>query len=52
MKKEDLFILTLALLLLAAILYTIFFGGDKSMHGLGLQETNRQNQPTNVHELC
>jgi hypothetical protein len=35
MKKEDLIILIIGLLLLAGMLITIFFGGDKSMHGVG-----------------
>ncbi|MDH3329388.1 MAG: hypothetical protein OEM01_09165 [Desulfobulbaceae bacterium] len=35
MKKEDLIILIIGLLLLAGMLLTIFFGGEKSMHGVG-----------------
>lgn len=35
MKREDLIILIIVLLLLAGMLLTIFFGGEKSMHGVG-----------------
>ncbi|MHB8791046.1 MAG: hypothetical protein ACYDBT_14350 [Desulfobulbaceae bacterium] len=35
MKREDLIILILGLLLLAGMLITIFFGGEKSKHGVG-----------------
>lgn len=35
MKWEDLMILILALLLLASMLFTLFFGGEKSLHGVG-----------------
>jgi flagellar basal body-associated protein FliL len=35
MKKEDLIILILAILLLAGMVYTLFFGGEKSRHGVG-----------------
>jgi hypothetical protein len=35
MKKEDLVLLILALLLLAGMLFTIFFGGEESRHGVG-----------------
>ena len=35
MKKDDLIILLIALLLLAGMLMTIFFGGEKSLHGVG-----------------
>lgn len=35
MKKEDLIILIIALLLLGGMLVTIFFGGEKSRHGVG-----------------
>jgi hypothetical protein len=35
MKKEDLVILILGLLLLAGMLITILFGGEKSRHGVG-----------------
>ena len=34
MNKEDLFILLLALLLLAAMIYTFLFGGQGSIHGV------------------
>ncbi len=35
MKKEDLIILIIALLLLAGMLFTIFLGGEESRHGVG-----------------
>ncbi len=35
MKKEDLIILLIGLLLAAAMVATIFLGGEKSMHGVG-----------------
>ena len=35
MKRDDLIIITIGLLLLAGMLYTIFFGGEKSIHGVG-----------------
>lgn len=35
MKKEDLIILLLGLVLLIGMLITLFFGGEQSMHGLG-----------------
>lgn len=35
MKKDDLIILLIALLLLAGMLFTIFFGGERSRHGVG-----------------
>jgi flagellar basal body-associated protein FliL len=34
MNKEDIFILILALLLLAAMIYTFLFGGQGSKHGV------------------
>ena len=36
MKKDDLIILLIALLLLAGMFITIFFGGEQSRHGVGL----------------
>lgn len=36
MNKEDIFILVLALLLLAAMLYTFLFGGQSSRHGVSI----------------
>jgi len=36
MHKEDLFILILALLLLAAMIYTFLFGGQVSKHGVSV----------------
>lgn len=35
MKREDLIVLTLALLLLAGMLFTLFIGGEQSRHGVG-----------------
>jgi len=35
MKKDDFIILIIGLLLLAGMLITIFFGGEKSRHGVG-----------------
>lgn len=34
MHKEDIFILVVALLLLAAMIYTFLFGGQSSKHGV------------------
>jgi len=36
MRKDDLIILLIVLLLLAGMLITIFFGGEKSRHGVGM----------------
>ena len=36
MKKDDLIIIIIGLLLLGAVFYTIFFGGNKSRHGVGM----------------
>ena len=35
MQKDDLIILFIALLLLAGMIITIIFGGEKSRHGVG-----------------
>ncbi len=35
MKRENLIILILGILLLAGMLFTIFFGGEESRHGVG-----------------
>ncbi|MFC1827071.1 hypothetical protein ACFLZQ_03980 [Thermodesulfobacteriota bacterium] len=35
MKKDDLIILIISLLLLAGMLITLFFGGERSRHGVG-----------------
>jgi len=35
MKKDDLLILLIGLLLLGGMFITIFFGGGKSRHGIG-----------------
>lgn len=42
MKKDDLIILLIGLLLLAGMLITIFFGGEKSRHGVGLLMDERE----------
>ena len=43
MKKDDLIILIIGLLLLAGMLITIFFGGERSLHGVGvLFDTQQQ----------
>jgi hypothetical protein len=36
MKKDDLIILIIGLLLLAGILITIFYGEERSRHGVGV----------------
>ena len=36
MKKDDIIIVIIGLLLLGAMIYTIFFGGNKSRHGVGM----------------
>jgi hypothetical protein len=36
MKKDDLILLIIGLLLLAGMLITVFFGGDRSRHGVGM----------------
>jgi hypothetical protein len=41
MNKEDLFILVLALLLLAAMIYTFLFGGQTSKHGVSFLHNNK-----------
>ena len=41
MKKDDLIILLITLLLLAGMLVTIFFGGEKSRHGVGMLMDDR-----------
>jgi len=35
MKRGDILLIIFGLLLLAAMLYTIFFSGEKSRHGIG-----------------
>lgn len=37
MKKDDLIILLIAMLLLAGMLITLFFGGERSRHGVGVR---------------
>jgi hypothetical protein len=36
MKKDDLILLIIGLLLLAGMLITILFGGERSRHGVGI----------------
>lgn len=36
MKKDDLLILFLALILILAAVWTIIFGGERSRHGVGM----------------
>ena len=50
MKKDDLIILIVALLLLAGMLYTILFGGEESRHGVGFHDSL---PPKNIQlDLC
>lgn len=51
MKKEDLIILVVGLLLLAGMLITIFFGGEKSMHGVGSLH-DREPAKVDLHSPC
>ncbi|MBW2466660.1 MAG: hypothetical protein JRF02_05110 [Deltaproteobacteria bacterium] len=44
MKKDDLIIIIIGLLLLAGMLYTIFFGGEKSRHGVGIRLKTKPQQ--------
>jgi hypothetical protein len=44
MKKDDLIIFIIGLLLLAGMLFTIFFGGEKSLHGVGTLLDTRPKQ--------
>jgi len=46
MNKEDIFILVLALLLLAAMIYTFLFGGQGSKHGVSIMEKPRSSPAT------
>jgi hypothetical protein len=48
MKKDDLILLFIALLLLGAMLITIFFGGEKSRHGVGAILNEKPAQPITV----
>ena len=45
MEKDDLIILLIALLLLATMLITIFFGGARSRHGVGMLFDEKTAQP-------
>ena len=44
MKKDDLIILLIGLLLLAGMVITVIFGGEKSLHGVGLFSGVKQGQ--------
>jgi hypothetical protein len=44
MKKDDLIILLIGLLLLAGMVITVIFGGEKSLHGVGLFSGVKQDQ--------
>ena len=44
MKKDDLIILLIGLLLLAGMIITVIFGGEKSLHGVGLFSGEEQVQ--------
>ena len=44
MDKDDLIILVIGLLLLAGMVITVIFGGEKSLHGVGSSDGgNRKN---------
>ena len=45
MKKDDLIIMLIALLLLGGILITIFFGAEKSRHGDGVLFDDKAGRP-------
>lgn len=51
MKKEDLVILILALLLIAGMLFTIFFGGEESRHGVGSFHNIIPQEPSGIVQL-
>jgi hypothetical protein len=44
MKKDDLIILLIGLLLLAGMIITVIFGGEKSLHGVGLFSAGKPGQ--------
>lgn len=48
MKKDDLIILLIALLLLAGMLITIFYGGARSRHGVSLVFPEKVRMVVNV----
>jgi hypothetical protein len=50
MNKEDLFILLLALLLLAAMIYTLLFGGQGSKHGVSFLRRTVHPAVTHIYE--
>jgi len=50
MKKDDLIIVIIGILLFAAMIYTIFFGGNKSRHGVGMLLTPRP--PCEIKASC
>jgi len=45
MKKDDLILLLIALVLLAGMLITIFFGGERSRHGVGMLYDDKPGHP-------
>jgi hypothetical protein len=52
-KKENLIILILGIVLLAGMLLTIFFGGEKSRHGVGnLLDALPGNSSIVIHLSC
>jgi len=57
MKKDDLIIFIIGLLLLAGMLITLLFGGEKSRHGVGalldaLPEQEKALIKTTALDLC
>jgi len=52
MKKENLIILILGLLLFTGMLLTIFFGGEQSKHGVGsLHDTLPENTSVVIYVI-
>jgi len=54
MKKDDLIILIIGFLLLAGMLITIFFGGERSRHGVGMRFDTQpeQHSPKDRFQIC
>ena len=54
MKKDDLIILIIGFLLLACMLITIFFGGERSRHGVGIlfDELPEQQSSGDRFQIC
>ena len=42
MKKDDLILLIIGLLLVAGMIITIMFGGERSRHGIGIFYDNKE----------